>query len=103
MSVTNGSALQIVQDVDQQRDAMQAELDAKAEAEASLHDQLCQLEQHIQQATRCGRSSSSLGGLAGVTGRSRHSHDQRLKAKLLSHLFIYLHLLIVLFTRCGCG
>lgn len=62
MCMTNGDAVQIVQDVDQQRDALQSELDAKAEAAASLHHQLRQLEQHIQQATRWGKASFSLGG-----------------------------------------
>ncbi len=39
-------------DLDQQRDALQSDLDAKAEAEAGLNNHLSQLEQHMQHATR---------------------------------------------------
>ena len=44
------------------------------------------------------QSSSSLGGLAGMTGRSRHSRDQRSTAHLFIHLFN--HFVICLVQRC---
>lgn len=63
-SLTGRWCVQIIQDIDQQRDALQSELDAKAEAEASLHEQLRQLEQHMQQASRYSETSCGWHGVA---------------------------------------